>query len=108
MRVKQDEEVTCMILNGDPDTAMLILRELLNATVCFEPLAEDVHKPSKSHHRLLSASGKPTMVNLSKILLAIKQALNPEIRTVITEIRFNLHQNSSRYTAWHVQNLRLT
>jgi DNA-binding phage protein len=78
------DEALSLFLNGEPDTAKLILRDLVNATVGFEQLAEDVHKPSKSLHRMLSASGNPTMENLSKILLAIKQALHVEIRTVIT------------------------
>ena len=80
------DEALSLFLNGDPDTAKLILRDLVNATVGFEQLAEDVHKPSKSLHRMLSASGNPTMENLSKILLAIKQALHVEIRTVITAV----------------------
>jgi DNA-binding phage protein len=78
------DEALSLFLNGEPDTAKLILRDLVNATVGFEQLAEDVHKPSKSLHRMLSASGNPTMENLSKIILAIKQSLHVEIRTVIT------------------------
>jgi hypothetical protein len=49
-------------------TAKLLLRDLINATLGFERLAEEVHKPSKSLHRMLSASGNPTMENLSAIL----------------------------------------
>lgn len=76
-----DEAVT-LFLNGDPDTAKLVLRDLVNATVGFEALAADVNKPSKSVHRMLSASGNPTMESLSAIFVAIKKALHVEIKTV--------------------------
>jgi len=75
-----DEAVT-LLLNGEPDTAKLILRDLVNATIGFEALAENIHKPSKSLHRMLSVSGNPTMTNLSAILAAIKKALHVEIKT---------------------------
>lgn len=77
-----DEALTLM-LNGEPDTAKLVLRDLVNATVGFETLAEELHKPSKSLHRMLSVSGNPTLANLSAILVAIKKALHVDIRTTI-------------------------
>lgn len=77
-----DEAVT-LFLNGDPHTAKLVLRDLVNATVGFEALAADVNKPSKSVHRMLSASGNPTMESLSAIFVAIKKALHVEIKTVV-------------------------
>lgn len=64
-----DEAVT-LFFNGEPDTAKLILRDLVNATVGFESLAEDIHKPAKSLHRMLSKSGNPTMSNISAIFAA--------------------------------------
>lgn len=79
-----DEAVT-LFLNGDPDTAKLVLRDLVNATVGFEALAADVNKPSKSVHRMLSASGNPTMESLSAIFVAIKKALHVEIKTVVVQ-----------------------
>lgn len=78
------DEALTLFLNGEPDTAKLVLRELVNATVGFEALAADVHKPSKSLHRMLSASGNPTMESLSGIFVAIKKALHVEIRAVVT------------------------
>lgn len=77
------DEALTLFLNGDPDTAKLILRDLVNATVGFEKLAEDIHKPSKSLHRMLSKSGNPTMENLSAILVAIKSALHVDIKTMV-------------------------
>ncbi|GLI39476.1 transcriptional regulator [Geobacter hydrogenophilus] len=80
------DEALNLFLNGEPDSAKLILRDLVNATVGFEQLAQVVHKPSKSLHRMLSASGNPTMENLSKILLAIKDSLHVEIRTSVVSV----------------------
>jgi DNA-binding phage protein len=75
------DEALTLFLNGDPGTAKLILRDLVNATVGFEQLAAQVHKPSKSLHRMLSKGGNPTMENLSAILVAIKTALRVDIKT---------------------------
>ncbi len=75
-----DEAIT-LFINGEPDTAKLILRDLVNATVGFESLAVEIHKPAKSLHRMLSASGNPTMSNISAIFAAIKQTLKVEVHT---------------------------
>jgi DNA-binding phage protein len=80
------DEALTLFVNGEPDPAKLILRDLVNATVGFEQLAQVVHKPSKSLHRMLSVSGNPTMENLSKILLAIKESLHVEIRTSVVSV----------------------
>ena len=91
-RVKSDpafaqallDEALTLLLNGDPQTAKLILRDLVNATIGFEALAGDLHKPSKSLHRMLSRAGNPTMENLSAILVAIKKTLRVDIRAVVS------------------------
>lgn len=80
------DEALTLFVNGEPDSAKLILRDLVNATVGFEQLAQVVHKPSKSLHRMLSVSGNPTMENLSKILLALKESLHVEIRTSVVSV----------------------
>ena len=77
-----DEAIT-LLINGEPDTAKLILRDLVNATVGFESLAKEIHKPAKSLHRMLSASGNPSMSNISAIFAAIKRALKLEVRTSV-------------------------
>ncbi len=75
------DEAIILFINGEPDTARLVLRDLVNATVGFESLAQEVHKPAKSLHRMLSATGNPTMSNISAIFAAIKKMLRVEIRT---------------------------
>jgi len=74
-------EAATLMLNGEPDIARSILRDLVNSTIGFEGLAETMHKSSKSAHRMLSKSGNPTMDNLSAIFTAIKQGLHVEIKT---------------------------
>ena len=72
-----------LFVNGEPESAKLILRDLVNATVGFEALAEEIHKPAKSLHRMLSQSGNPTMSNISAVFAAIKHALNVEVHTKV-------------------------
>ena len=51
------DEAATLFLDGEPQAARLILRDLVNATVGFEALAEMTQKPSKSLHRMLSQQG---------------------------------------------------
>jgi DNA-binding phage protein len=69
------DEAATLFLSGEPDAARLILRDLVNATVGFENLAELTHKPSKSLHRMLSPKGNPSMDNLAAIFEAIRNWL---------------------------------
>lgn len=74
------DEAISLFLNGEPDVARLVLRDLVNATVGFEELAAKVAKPSKSLHRMLSAKGNPTMDNLTTIFKVLRQKLNVDIQ----------------------------
>jgi DNA-binding phage protein len=86
-RVQRDSEFTIalldeaisLFLNGEPETARLILRDIVNATVGFEQLAIETSKPSKSLHRMLSAKGNPTMDNLTAIFNVLRKKLNVDI-----------------------------
>jgi len=88
-RVKRDpefarallNEAATLFLNGEPDMSKLILRDLVNATIGFEQLAQSVEKPSKSVHRMLSPAGNPTMTNLAAIFAVLKSAMRVEIET---------------------------
>ena len=77
-------EATSLFLNGEPETARLILRDLVNSTIGFEELANQTSKPSKSLHRMLSAKGNPTMDNLTAIYKALCKELNVNIRIQTT------------------------
>jgi DNA-binding phage protein len=81
-----DEAIT-LFLNGEPEVARLVLRDLVNATVGFEALALEVEKPSKSLHRMLSARGNPTMDNLTKIIGILRNNLGLDIEAHTTPTR---------------------
>lgn len=74
------DEALTLFINGEHDTAKLVLRDLVNATIGFEALAKQIEKPPKSLHRMLSVSGNPTMANISAIFAALQEALNVEVR----------------------------
>ena len=87
-RVHRDEafatamlnEAATLFLNGESETARLTLRDLVNATIGFEHLAEVTQKPSKSLHRMLSPKGNPSMDNLSAIFCAVREKLNVTLK----------------------------
>ena len=74
------DEAATLFLNGEPETARMILRDLVNATVGFEALATLTDKPSKSLHRMLSQKGNPSMDNLSAIFDAVRTRLKVGIK----------------------------
>jgi DNA-binding phage protein len=78
------DEAATLFLNDEPDVARSILRDLVNATVGFEALASKTGTPSKSLHRMLSASGNPTMDNLAGIFGAIRKSLKVDLRVRVT------------------------
>jgi DNA-binding phage protein len=86
-RVKRDpafaqallDEAATLFLNGEPETARLILRDLVNATLGFEQLAILTSRPSKSLHRMLSPNGNPSMDNLAAIIDAIRIQMNVHV-----------------------------
>lgn len=80
------DEAATLFLDGEPDAARLILRDLVNATVGFEALAEITHKPSKSLHRMLSERGNPSMDNLAAIFGAIKNGLGVNFDVRVVEV----------------------
>lgn len=91
-RVKRDpafakallDEAATLFLNGEPRTARLIVRDLVNATVGFEGLAAATGKPAESLHRMLSKTGNPGMDNLAAIIGVLRKKLGValEARTV--------------------------
>jgi len=69
------DEAATLFFSCEPETARLILRDLVNATIGFEQLAEITEKPSKSLHRMLSPRGNPSMDNLAAIFGAVRHWL---------------------------------
>lgn len=87
-RVKRDpafakamlDEAATLFLNGEPHMARLILRDLVNATVGFEGLADATGKASKSLHRMLSTNGNPSMDNLAAIFDVLRNELGVDLK----------------------------
>ena len=73
------DEAATLFLSGEPETARLILRDLVNATLGFEQLAEMTDKPSKCLHRMLSPKGNPSMDNLAAIFGAVRAQLKVDL-----------------------------
>ena len=74
------DEAATLFLSGEPETARLILRDLVNATLGFERLAKVTAMPSKSLHRMLSPKGNPSMDNLAAIFDAVRKRLKVEFK----------------------------
>lgn len=79
------DEAATLFLNGEPQTARLILRDLVNASVGFEALSTETSKPSKSLHRMLSENGNPSMDNLAAIFGAVRKRLGVNIQAHAVE-----------------------
>jgi DNA-binding phage protein len=81
------DEAGRLFLNGEAETARLILRDLVNATVGFEQLAVETTTPSKSLHRMLSKNGNPSMDNIAAVFEAISKKLGVtiEVTSAITK-----------------------
>lgn len=77
------DEAATLFLNGEPDAARIILRDLVNATVGFEQLANTTQKSSKSLHRMLSGNGNPSMDNLAGIFSALRGSLKVSLRVQV-------------------------
>lgn len=79
------DEATSLFLSGEPETARLILRDLVNATIGFEGLARAIDTPPKSLHRMLSERGNPSMDNIAAIFSAVCKNLNVQIETTVVD-----------------------
>jgi len=65
-----------LLLTGDPEDAAIgreKLRTYVNATIGFERLASQLGKSPKSLMRMLSASGNPSLSNLSAVIGALQR-----------------------------------
>lgn len=67
-------------LGGDLTTGKAILRDLVNATVGFEELANELDKPSKSLHRMLATRGNPNTENFFRIVNALQKKTRVKLR----------------------------
>ena len=75
-------EAVDSFLNGDVEVGKAILRDYINATIGFEALSQQIHKPSKGLHRMLSPSGNPGANNFFEILSCLQS--NEGLELVVT------------------------
>ncbi|STX81277.1 Uncharacterised protein [Legionella busanensis] len=61
-------EAVNALLTDDIELAKSLLRDYINATISFEPLAKTMDKNSKSLQRMFSASGNPTAKSLFSVI----------------------------------------
>lgn len=76
------DEATALLISGEAETARVILRDLVNATLGFESLAKLTDVPSKSLHRMLSPKGNPSMDNLAAIFQAVSNKISRSFRAL--------------------------
>lgn len=89
-------EAATLFLNGEPDVARLILRDLVHATVGFENLAELTQRPTKNLNRMLSPNGMPDMNTLAAIFKAIGDWLNVSFDCYVHSEVGSLRQSQTR------------
>ncbi|WOG27236.1 transcriptional regulator [Endozoicomonas sp. 8E] len=77
------DEAATLFLNGEPDAARMVLRDLVNATIGFEQLANTTQKSGKSLHRMLSGKGNPSMDNLADIFSALREKMQVSLQVQI-------------------------
>jgi len=68
------DEAASMLINGETEAARLLMRDLTHGLLGFEGLAKATGKPSKSLHRMLSASGNPGMDAVGAIFRQLARA----------------------------------
>ena len=65
------EGIECLLAN-DLETAKLVLRDYVNATLGFSTLAKKTRIPPKSLMRMLSSKGNPRAVHLLGVVAALQ------------------------------------
>ena len=82
-RIKDDPEFTAALyaeaiaslVEGDRETALSTLRDLVHAHISFRTLAKHTGFGEKALHRMLGSNGNPTLENLTKVIHAIEEDL---------------------------------
>ena len=67
-------------LTGEETIGKAVLRDFINATVGFEKLSALAGIPSKSLHRMLSATGNPSTANFFAVLRALQEQVGVQLK----------------------------
>jgi DNA-binding phage protein len=78
------EEALSAFFGGDMALGKSLLRDLVNSTIGFEGLAQEMNKTSKILHRMLAPTGNPTMESLFQVIHIIQK--NEGINTFKAQI----------------------
>lgn len=62
------------LFSDNMEVGKSMLRDYINATISFEPLAEKMHKNSKSIQRMFGTAGNPTTKSLFSILHILQKS----------------------------------
>ncbi len=81
-------------LTGDAVSGRAILRDLINATVGFEALADQTEIAPKSLHRMLSPKGNPTTENFFAIIGALQRDSRLRLRVSAAPAAIHAHVHS--------------
>lgn len=66
-------EAVNLFLEGEIDTAKLMLRDYINATVSFEAVGKAVDKNPKSIQRMFGPSGNPSTKSLFEVIAFLQK-----------------------------------
>ena len=86
-REKLFTEAMNAFLGGDTGTGRAIMRDLVNATIGFEELGREVHKPSKSLHRMLGPRGNPSTDNFFRIVRTLQRRTHTRLKVTASAAR---------------------
>ena len=89
------------MVNGDPETALLMIRNVVNATGGFIGLAKAIEKDPKTVMKMLSTTGNPSAKTLFSIVsfLLHKENLKMKMDFVNTPRKTISHKVTSRKPA---------
>ena len=87
MRQAQFYEALRAFFIGRDDEGKLCLRDVINASMGFEQLANATGLHSKSIHRMLSKKGNPTSRNLFLLIRTIALKEGFDVRVSIGDVR---------------------
>lgn len=80
------EEAARNVMDGDIETALGQLRDVVNATMGFDALAAETGIPKTSLMRMLSDQGNPRAANLATILKAIGRKVGVRVSVQATPV----------------------
>ena len=87
-RIKRDPEFTAALyaeaiaslVEGDKETALSTLRDLVHAHISFKTLSKHTGFDEKALHRMLGSHGNPTLGNLATLIHVIEEDLQLSTR----------------------------